>query len=55
LNGRRDALLSLLPERIIRAKQAAEESAYLRLMQKDDRLRRNLIDLGSTSRSGSRE
>ncbi len=55
LTGKRDALLSLLPDRIIRAKAAPEEIPYLRLMQKDDRLRRKLIDLGSTSRSGSRE
>ena len=55
LKGKREALLSLLPEQIIRAKLAAEETTYLRLMQKDDRLRRKVIDLGSTSRSGSRE
>lgn len=55
LKGDRDALLSLLPEQIKRAKSAAEETTYLRLMQKEDRLRRKLIDLGSTSRSGSRE
>jgi len=55
LKGKREAMLSLLPEQIIRAKLAAEETTYLRLMQKDDRLRRKVIDLGSTSRSGSRE
>ena len=55
LKGKREALLSLLPEPIIRAKSAAEESTYLRLMQKNQELRRKLIDLGSTSRSGSRE
>ena len=55
LKGDRDALLSLLPEQVKRAKSAAEETTYLRLMQKEDRLRRKLIDLGSTSRSGSRE
>jgi len=55
LKGKREALLSLLPEQIIRAKSAPEESTYLRLMQKDKQLRRKLIALGSTSRSGSRE
>ena len=55
VKGKREALLSLLPDRIVRAKAAPEETSYLRLMQKDDRLRRKLIDLGSTSRSGSRE
>jgi hypothetical protein len=55
LQGKREALLSLLPEKIRSAKQAAEETTYLRLLQQDQQLRRNLIDLGSTSRSGSRE
>ena len=55
LKGKREELLSMLPDQIIRAKAAPEEIAYLRLMQKDDVLRRKLIDLGSTSRSGSRE
>jgi hypothetical protein len=55
LKGKREALLSLLPEQIIRAKAAPEETTYLRLMQKDEQLRRKLIHLGSTSRSGSRE
>jgi hypothetical protein len=55
LKGKREALLSLLPEQIIRAKSAPEETTYLRLMQKDKQLRRKLIALGSTSRSGSRE
>ena len=55
LKGKREALLPLLPEQIIRAKSAAEEITYLKVMQKDPDLRRKLIDLGSTSRSGSRE
>lgn len=38
---------SLLPPQLIRAKKDAEEITYLRLMQKDDSLRRKLIDLGS--------
>lgn len=38
---------SLLPPQLIRAKKGAEEITYLRLMQKDDSLRRKLIDLGS--------
>jgi len=45
----------LLPDEIVRAKKATEETTYLRLMQKDRELRRRLIDLGSTSRFGSRE
>ncbi len=55
LKGKREALLSLLSEQLIRAKAAPEETSYLRLMQKDIRLRRRFIDLGSTSRSDSRE
>ena len=55
LKGNRAALLSLMPEQIIRAKSAPEETTYLNLMQKNQELRRTLIRLGSTSRSGSRE
>ena len=47
LKGKVEPVLSLLPERLIRAKRAAEETTYLRLMQKDDRLRKEFIDLGS--------
>jgi hypothetical protein len=36
-----------MPERIRRAKAAAEETTYLRLMQKDKRLRQEIIKLGS--------
>ena len=42
-----EPLLSLLPDRIVSAKAAAEETTYLRLMQKDIRLRQQIIDLGS--------
>ena len=47
LKGQLEPLLSLLPERLIRAKAGAEETTYLRLMQKDKRLRQQIIDLGS--------
>lgn len=47
LKGQLEAWLSLLPDRLIRAKAAAEETTYLRLMQKDKRLRQQIIDLGS--------
>jgi hypothetical protein len=55
LKGNRAALLSLMPEQIIRAKSAPEETTYLKLLQKNQELRRELIRLGSISRSGSRE
>ncbi|HEX6046226.1 MAG TPA: hypothetical protein VFZ22_17165 [Pyrinomonadaceae bacterium] len=55
LKGNRAALLSLLPEQIIQAKSAPEETTYLKLLQKNPKLRTKLIRLGSTSRSGSRE
>lgn len=47
LKGQLEPLLSLLPDRLIRAKAASEETTYLRLMQKDKRLRQQIIDLGS--------
>ncbi len=47
LNAQLEPLLSLLPDRLIRAKAGAEETSYLRLMQKDKRLRQQIIDLGS--------
>jgi hypothetical protein len=47
LKGKREPLLSLLPDRIVRAKSAAEETTYLRLMQKDKQLRQQIIKLGS--------
>jgi hypothetical protein len=45
--GQLGSVLSLMPERLIRAKSAAEETTYLRLMQKDKRLRKKIIELGS--------
>ncbi len=47
LKGQLQPLLSLLPERLVRAKGAPEETTYLRLMQKDQQLRREIIRLGS--------
>ena len=47
LKGNLTAWLSLLPDRLVRAKRAAEETTYLRLMQKDKQLRRRIIELGS--------
>jgi hypothetical protein len=47
LKGQLEPVLSLLPDKIVRAKSAAEETTYLRLMQKDDQLRRQIIELGS--------
>ena len=47
LEGKLESWLSLLPARILRAKSAAEETTYLRLMQKDNRLRQQIIELGS--------
>jgi len=38
----------VMPERIIRAKMDVEEVRYLRLMQKDEKLRRAIIQLGAT-------
>jgi hypothetical protein len=45
--GKLGPWLSLLPDRLVRAKVAAEETTYLRLMQKDKRLREKIIELGS--------
>lgn len=36
-----------MPQNVIKAKQAAEEVTYLRVMQKDEKLRRTIIKLGS--------
>ena len=47
LKGQLEPLLSLMPPEIVRAKGADEETTYLRLMQKDKRLRQQMIDLGS--------
>lgn len=47
LKGKLESMLSLLPEDIVRAKSAAEETTYLRVMQKDKRLRQRIIELGS--------
>lgn len=46
--GRLEPVLSLLPDGLVRAKAAAEETTYLRLMQKDERLRKKIIALGSS-------
>jgi hypothetical protein len=45
--GESESVLSLLPDHIARAKRAAEETTYLRLMQKDKRLRQRIIEMGS--------
>ena len=45
--GQRERVMSLLPERIMRAKAGAEEVMYLKLMQKDETLRSVVIKLGS--------
>jgi hypothetical protein len=42
------------PARIERAKHAREESEYVRLLQKDERLRRNVVRLGSRDRGTKR-
>ena len=42
-----ETVLSLFPDRIVRAKAGAEELTYLRLMQKDKELRKKIIELGS--------
>ncbi|HET8781687.1 MAG TPA: hypothetical protein VFM63_04695 [Pyrinomonadaceae bacterium] len=47
LKGKLESWLALLPEPIVRAKSAAEETTYLRLMQEDKRLRQRIIELGS--------
>ena len=47
LKGELEPLVSLFPDRLIRAKASPEETTYLRLMQKDKRLRRQIIELGS--------
>ena len=47
LKGKLQPLLSLLPDRLVRAKAAAEETTYLRLMQEDKQLRKQIIALGS--------
>jgi hypothetical protein len=41
------SVLPLLPDALVRAKAAPEETTYLRLMQKDKRLRAKIIKLGS--------
>jgi hypothetical protein len=46
--AQRERVLSLIPKRIMRAKAGAEEVRYLRLMQKDDKLRSAIIKLGTT-------
>jgi len=45
--GQLEPVLSLFSDPLIRAKHAAEETTYLRLMQRDKGLRRKLIKLGS--------
>ncbi|HEU4434437.1 MAG TPA: hypothetical protein VFR51_13725 [Pyrinomonadaceae bacterium] len=45
--GQLESVLSLFSDQLIRAKAAAEERTYLRLMQKDKGLRRKIIELGS--------
>jgi hypothetical protein len=47
LEGKLGPWLSLLPDRLIHAKAAAEEVTYLRLMQNDKWLREKIIELGS--------
>ena len=47
LKGKLESVQSLLPDQIVRAKSAPEETTYLRLMQKDQRLRKQIIKLGS--------
>jgi hypothetical protein len=47
LKGKLESWLALLPDSIVRAKSAAEETTYLRLMQRDKRLRQQIIELGS--------
>jgi hypothetical protein len=50
--AQKDRVLSLLPRDIVQAKKAAEEVEYLRLMQKDARLRAAIIKLGATDSRG---
>jgi hypothetical protein len=45
--AQRESVLSLIPEGIRRAKTGVEEVTYLRLMQRDEKLRRAIIALGS--------
>ncbi|HEX6719013.1 MAG TPA: hypothetical protein VF088_18030 [Pyrinomonadaceae bacterium] len=45
--AQRDTLSSLLPDRIAKAKRSSEEVRYLRLMQKDEKLREAFIEMGS--------
>jgi hypothetical protein len=47
LKGKLEPWLSLLPDSIVLAKSAEEETTYLKLMQKDKRLRQQIIKLGS--------
>ncbi len=47
LKGNLESWLSLLPDSIVRAKSAEEETTYLKLMQKDRQLRQRIIELGS--------
>ena len=50
--AQRSRVLSLIPEEIVRAKKAAEEVKYLRLMQKNSRLREAVIKLGTADLRG---
>ncbi|HEX3184135.1 MAG TPA: hypothetical protein VHQ94_05030 [Pyrinomonadaceae bacterium] len=45
--GQLEPVLSLFPDRIRRAKTATEETTYLRQMQKDKRLRKEILKHGS--------
>jgi hypothetical protein len=45
--AQRESVLALIPEGIMRAKTGVEEVTYLRLMQRDEKLRRAIIALGS--------
>lgn len=45
--GKLEPVSSLLPDELVRAKAAAEETTYLRLMQQHKQLRKQIISLGS--------
>jgi hypothetical protein len=45
--GQLKSVVSLFPDKLIRARAAAEETTYLRLMQKDKRLREQILKHGS--------
>ena len=45
--GKLEPLSALLPDDLVRAKAAAEETTYLRLMQQHKQLRKQIISLGS--------